>query len=387
MENTGTIVTFWPLFDYRQSPRDGYSNLSILGPLFKFQQQGNERQMALRPLFYETANLNSQTASINYLYPLASQETSPEVSTFQFLKLIQSNTFRKNEPEGQQKESMFFPFYISGNSSKYGPYRSFFPFYGDIYERFWRDEYHFALFPIYGRTVKNGTTTRNYLYPFFSTTEGDRESGFKVWPLYGQSAKERVYDKRFALWPFFLHSSIVGLNTENPTHQFSILPLYVATDSPQRVSRSFLWPFFGYSDELLHDQHQVDYLWPFWLTVRGSSKNETRILPFFSEEKRKENLKRWYMWPLLKHEEINSSSYRQELDRILFFLYNDNRETWPKDGSDRRRTALWPLFVYKSDTRGVKSLTIPAPVEPIFDREGIEKNWAPLWRFYQQRWA
>ncbi len=69
-----------------------------------------------------------------------------------------------------------------------------------------------------------------------------------------------------------------------------------------------------------------------------------------------------------------------------FFLYNDNRETWPKDGSDRRRTALWPLFVYKSDTRGVKSLTIPAPVEPIFDREGIEKNWAPLWRFYQQRW-
>ena len=31
---------------------------------------------------------------------------------------------------------------------------SVFPLYGDLYERFWRDEYHYVLFPLYGRTVK-----------------------------------------------------------------------------------------------------------------------------------------------------------------------------------------------------------------------------------------
>ena len=27
----GTIFTLWPLIDYRESPREGYSNLSLLG--------------------------------------------------------------------------------------------------------------------------------------------------------------------------------------------------------------------------------------------------------------------------------------------------------------------------------------------------------------------
>ena len=52
----------------------------------------------------------------------------------------------------------------------------------------------------------------------------------------------------------------------------------------------------------------------------------------------------------------------------------------------RRRTAFWPLFFFNRDERGIKSLSVPAPVEPILDKEGIEKSWAPFWRLYQQRW-
>ena len=29
----GTIFTLWPLIDYRSSPKEGFSNLSLLGPL------------------------------------------------------------------------------------------------------------------------------------------------------------------------------------------------------------------------------------------------------------------------------------------------------------------------------------------------------------------
>src|SRR6266702_2978037 len=200
----GTIFTLWPLIDYRESPHEGFSNLSLLGPLFKLQHQKDVRDLAVRPLFYDTSDQKNSWDVTEYLYPLASSENSREVSTVQVLQLYQKNTYRKNEEENKEKGTMLFPFYISGKSEKYGPYTSVFPFYGDIYERFWRDEYHYVMFPLYGRTVKKGTTTRNYLYPFFSTIKGEQESGFQFWPLYGQSAKEGVYARRFALWPFYM---------------------------------------------------------------------------------------------------------------------------------------------------------------------------------------
>jgi hypothetical protein len=384
-DGEGTIFTLWPLVDYRESPRDGFSNLSLLGPLFKFQRNKDDRDLALRPLFYETANLRTHWASTEYLYPLASSDSSPEATNVQVLQLYQKNNYRKNEEGKEEKGAMLFPFFIQGSSKKYGSYTSVFPLYGDIYERFWRDEYHYVLFPLYGRTVKNGTTNRNYLYPFFSTTSGEKESGFQFWPLYGQSAKEGVYRKRFVLWPIFMQSQ-TGLDTDNPTHKLYLFPLYAATDSPKSRARYYLWPFCGHKTETDGNQEEWDYFWPFVRTIRGEKRTMDSYLPFYSRDERKSSRKQWIMWPLFKHEEVDTPVFRQERDRILYFLYSDNREHWPKDGAERRRTAFWPLFLYHRDTRGVKSLSVPAPVESVLDREGIEKVWAPFWRIYQQRW-
>ena len=381
----GTIFTFWPLVDYRESPREGYSNLSLLGPLFKFQQRKDDRDLAVRPFFYRTSNVKDKGAATAYLYPLASSESSPEVSTVQVLKLYQKNIYRKDEEEKQEKGTMLFPFYISGRSEKYGPYTSVFPLYGDIYERFWRDEYHYVLFPLYGRTVKNGTTNRNYLYPFFSTTEGEKESGFQFWPLYGQSAKEGVYRKRFMLWPFYLQEQS-GLDTDNPTRKLYLLPLYAATDSPKVTARYYLWPFFGHKQEREGNREEWDYFWPFVRTIRGDTRSLDSFLPFYSRDENKGARKLWYMWPLYKHEETDSAVFRQERDRVLYFLYWDSRESWPKDGASRHRTAFWPFFIFNRDERGIKSLSLPALVEPVLDKEGIERSWAPFWRLYQQRW-
>jgi len=384
-EEEGTIFTLWPLIDYRESPADKYSNLSLLGPLFKLQHQKEARDLAVRPLFYDTSDEEKTWHVTEYLYPLASSENSSDVSTFQFLQLYQNNTYRKSEEENKQKGTMFFPFYISGQSEKYGSYTSVFPFYGDIYERFWRDEYHYVMFPLYGRTVKRGTTTRNYLWPIFSTTSGEKEQGFQVWPLYGQSAKEGVYRKRFVLWPFYMQEES-GLDTDNPTSKLYMIPFYAATDSPKSTAHYYLWPFFGHKTEADGKQEEWDYFWPFVRTIQGEKRTLNSYLPFYSRDERKESRKSWYMWPLVKHEEMDTEAFRQERTRLLYFLYSDNRESWPKDGTERRRKAFWPLFVYNRDTRGIKSLSLIAPVESILDRDGIERSWAPFWRLYQQRW-
>jgi hypothetical protein len=381
----GTIFTLWPLIDYRDSPAEGFSNLSILGPLIKFQKKGTDLDTAVRPLFYRTDHTKEKSSSTYFLYPAAFQENTPESDTYEVFRLFQKNNFRKDEGEKRDSSAMLFPFYIAGRSEKYGDYRSVFPIYGDIYERFWRDEYHFVMFPLYGSTVKHGTTTRHYLYPFFSTTTGEKESGFEVFPLYGQSAKEGVYSKRFVLWPFYTTGK-TGLDTANPTEKSFLFPLYASTDSPKKTSRSYFWPFFGYTDDREKKLKEVDYFWPFISTIRGEKRHLDSFLPIYSHDTFENGERRWYLWPFFRHEEIRSESFNRDSDRVLFFLYRSSRESWPKDGMEKRRTAMWPLFLYQKTPGGVSSISLPAPVESILDKEGIEKNWAPLWRLYQRRW-
>jgi hypothetical protein len=384
-EPAGTIFTLWPFVDYRESPREGFSNLSILGPFIKIQRRGDDRDIAVRPFLYERSNPPDGTDESEYLYPIAASASSPDAKNIQVLDLYQKNVYRKDEDEKKEEGTMLFPFYIKGSSPKYGPYTSVFPFYGDLYERFWRDEYHYVMFPIYGSTVKNGKTTRNYLYPFFSLTSGEKESGFQLWPLYGESEKEGVYSKRFVLWPFFLKESS-GLDTDNPTRRFYLLPLYAAIDSPKSTSRYYMWPFFGSKSDTDGKQEERDYFWPFWRTIRGEKRTLDSYLPFYSLDVRAETRKCWIMWPLYKHEEMTSDIFCREKNRFLYFLYTDDRQYWPKAEGEKLRTALWPFFVYNKNPRGIKSVGVPALLEPILDKEGIERNWAPLWRIYQQKW-
>ena len=382
----GTIFTLWPLVDYRSSPKEGYSNLSLLGPLVKFQRNHGDSVVAVRPLFYRGEDSARETTNTDYLYPVFLSESGPTVERFQALRgLFQINTYRKDQKGAEEESSMFFPFYLKGTSPNYGPYLWIFPFYGDAYERFWKDEYHFVMFPLYGRTVNKGTTTRNYLYPFFATMEGEKESGFQFWPLYGQSQKEGVYQKRFLAWPIFFYEKL-GLNTDSPVTRITALPLFAASDGPQVTSRRFLWPFFGYSEDRKSGVKEIDWFWPFWVTGRGQGMEVDRFLPFYADERSPGKSKQWFLWPLYKHERIETDLFEQDRRRVVYFLFNDFQERWPRDGISRRRTMLWPLFVYRRDERGVSSFSFPAPVEPVLDREGIEKSWAPLWRLYQQRW-
>lgn len=380
-----SLITLWPLLDYRENSAKKTAKLSILGPLLTFERTADDEITAFRPLFHTEEDNHFTRKASYYLYPLASAEITPDVTRMEFLQIFQSNTFRKAEPEEKEQQFMLFPFIIKGESKKYGPYTSVFPLYGDIYERFWRDEYHYALFPIYGRTVNKGTTNYHFLWPFFTLTSGEKESGFQFWPLYGQASREGVYNSSFALWPLFTRE-VRGLNTAEPSRRLSVFPLYASFDSPSVSSRTWLWPFFGYATDRNYQEEERNYLWPFWLTITGNKRNVTRFLPFYSAETTKDSTRNWYLWPLYRHDTMQSAHYRQERDKVLFFLFTNRLESWAQDGKERQRTTLWPLFLYNRNTDGERSLSLPALLEPILDRDGIEKLWAPLWRVYVQKW-
>ncbi len=381
----GDIVTVWPLVDYRESPAEGYWNLSLLGPLFKLQHKGVDTDVALRPLVYSRQNSDNKSTDNDYLYPIASSQSSPDVTRFQILKLISTDLFRKDEPENAEQTNMLFPFYISGTSKKYGPYTSILPIYGDIYDHFWRDEYHYVLFPLYGRTVKDGVNSYNVLYPFFGATTGNGASGFRIWPLYGQTARAGDFQSRFVLWPFFT-SSITGQSTDNPTSKTALFPLYDRMTSPKADSWHLLWPFFGHVTNRDKNYEEWDFGWPFFWSASGPGRSALSVMPLFMTDRSGDSWRYWALWPLLKHEEMQSEHYRHERDRLLFFFFTDQRESWLNDGVSRRHTALWPLFNYQRDPQGLRTLSIPAPVESFLSRDEIDRSWAPFWRLYIQRW-
>ena len=68
----GSIFTLWPLVDYRSSPKEGFSNLSLLGPLFKFQLSHDDAVLAVRPLYYREKESALKSVRSDYLYPLFS---------------------------------------------------------------------------------------------------------------------------------------------------------------------------------------------------------------------------------------------------------------------------------------------------------------------------
>jgi hypothetical protein len=71
-------------------------------------------------------------------------------------------------------------------------------------------------------------------------------------------------------------------------------------------------------------------------------------------------------------------------DRILWWLYSDQRETG-KDGSTRRVDA-WPFFRYTRDREGAIQFQTLALLEAFMPGdEKIERNYSPLWALYTYR--
>ena len=375
-----TIFTLWPLIDYRSSDALDYSSFNLLGPLFSVDHKGPEREIALRPLFFSASTKDSDDGFREYLYPLAGSRRQDDQSSWQFIKLLSNQT--GNETQDRPREFTLFPIIFSGETHDRGSYFAIFPLGGTIYEKFKKDEIHFALFPLYGQTLRKGTRITNILWPIYAHIEGPEETGWKLWPLYGASQKTGVYRKRYWLWPFFYRYDL-ALDTDNPTHKRGFFPFYVTEDSVKESKSSILWPFFNRTENYEKGYSELDAPWPLIRFAHGENHEVVRMLPLFADERIDVRRKRWFLWPLYKIEEIHSPLLDRRRDRVLFFLYSNlNERDVEQDKLRVHRTALWPLFNYQT-VKGVTTFSTLAILEPFFpENESIERNWAPLYRLY-----
>jgi hypothetical protein len=255
----------------------------------------------------------------------------------------------------------------------------------------------FSMFPMYAQTQKHGYVSDNYLYPLVAVRQGDHLAGWQFWPFYGAEHKAITqttngfgdvslvpgHDKTFALSPFYYHNA-EGLGTDNPERSLGLIPFYARMRSPQHDSTSYLWPFFTWIGDRQKNYHEFQGPWPFVIYTRGAGEHTTRFWPLFSQSRDAHWESDLYLWPLYQYRGFHTESLATARTRVMFYLYQQIRETNLVSGATKKRLDMWPFFTWQQDPQGSERLQVLAPVEAaVEDQRGIERNWSPYWSLWR----
>ncbi len=379
---------------------------AAVGPLF-FRQTlltpGAPEQTAggLRPLFVQKSDPARRKTESYFLYPIFTYRSTPDGYRWSLLSLI--NHYRASEkPPSSQTPAAgggtvgpleptpggfdLWPFYFSRKTSDAASsYRAVFPIYGSVTKRFGQDRLTWVLFPLYGRFEKHNVTTTTAPWPFIKVLQGEGNHGFELWPLFGYRSKEGAYREQFYLWPL-IYKDENALWQEKPSVSLGFLPFYASVSTPTLTSKTYLWPFFGYSDYTAPARyHETRYFWPLFVQGRGDNKYVNRWGPFYSHSNRKGLDKTWVLWPLWQHRTWTDAGLNQSRNQFLWFFYDSTTQRSAKNPAlpAAHKTHFWPLVSIWTNGAGRKQVQALSPFAALFPyNEPIQLTWTPLFSLY-----
>jgi len=389
---------FGPLAATGEPPTGGH--YTTIRPLWLRQESGSKRDAAGQQAAQPTVVEHS------FLYPLFSYRHSADGaadwSLFKLVNFSRASGARKSADRSADAPHTFdlWPVYFSKQTgAPQTSYRAVFPIAGQIKSRFGYDSLQWVLFPLSFRSEKAGRVTQSIVWPIFKKRSGDGHAGFAVWPLFGLAEKEGEYRNRYFLWPLIYdnaHYSAANASGGTPprlslpTRQaFGVLPFYAREIRPGSISESYLWPFFGYTrqDAPLPSYRETRYLWPLFVQGRGTEHTVNRWAPFYSHSVRRGVDKRWFVWPLFRHETWREQDLVRTKDQFLFFLYSSERQhsAAHPELPAARKAHLWPLVSTWDNGAGRAQVQLLSPLSVFFpNNEKIQLLYNPLFALYRR---
>jgi len=371
----------------------------VISPLFYSEHYEDITRWAFPPLMSMTHDSGIDSTEFDILYPLLSYDRFGAEYRFHIGQLF---NFSGGQMQNETNKDRFalFPIYLQQRSPDSAQnYTSVLPFYGDLKNRFFRDEVHYIMMPLYVRSRKRDVVTENYLYPVFHLRHGDGLHGWQFWPLVGleekvPTARTNMWDetelvpghqKQFVLWPLFLNARS-GIGSTNSEHTQAILPFYNLMRSPMRDATTVPWMIgVSITDDRAKGYHEIGAPWPFIVFRRGDTANTSRVFPFYSHATNEFVESTWYLWPVYKYNRVHAEALDRDRTRIFLYLYSDMIERNLEAGTRLRRRDFWPFFTHRKDREGNERLQILAVLEPILpNNKSIERNYSPLWSLWRQ---
>lgn len=379
---------FWPIsVEQRDSATGVLQKRDLAGPLIAKDFEKTPKVTALRPFWVNfRSGVNGEIETAHFLYPLFNYQSEENSIRWDIFRRIRFQRHQYKDG-GFERRTTLFPFYFSGHNSDFPEksYRGLFPIIGSVPGSLGYDRISWILFPFYSRWERGEEVTWAAPWPFLKVRRGGGSRGFHMWPLYGKMERPGEYRHRFWLWPF-IYDQRSQLQEEVPHETFGVLPFYASEDAAGLKSRSWLWPFFGYTDRVQQRYHQSRYLWPLWVVERSERKKLDRWLPFFARTEAPGYRKLWYLWPFLKKERYQQDGRDITKSQVLFFLYWSMQQSHIKtpDSPAAYRKHLWPLFSSWDNGQGRRQFQFLSPFESFFqDDPVIRELYSPLFAFYR----
>jgi|GEM_PF-634447 len=384
---------FGPLAATGESP--AATHYTALRPLW-LRQESDDRDSQGQPLRVEHT----------FLYPIFSYTKRADgaldwslFNLVNFSRPSPQNTHAPHAPAASAADSHgpphtrfdLWPLYFSQQTgTPETSYRAVFPIGGQIKSRFGYDSLQWVLFPISFRSEKAGRVTHSALWPIFKKRSGDGHEGLAVWPLFGLAEKQGHYRDQYFLWPLVYHNTRYDAASGAPARRaLGVLPFYAREERPGSLSETYLWPFFGYTHQAapLAPYREQRYLWPLFVQAQGTEHTINRWAPFYSHSTRRGIEKRWFLWPIFRHETWQGQGLQHSKDQVLFFLYSSERQRSAANPAlpSAHKTHLWPLFSTWDNGAGRAQTQLLSPLAVFFpNNEKIRLLYNPLFALYRR---
>lgn len=260
-----------------------------------------------------------------------------------------------------------FPFYVTARDGEYVTKGYFWPFF-----RFGEGggkKFSFYCF-MYSNYEKEGQFKRqSYFWPFVHYNEEDLDEKhprkeFMLFPFYGQMTSD-VSTSRSFLWPFFSYAK----NTETGYRELNCPWPFFKTRSGAGTEEFRLWPFYWTAQRDMTPMGQekdLVVLWPLFWHQTGDyltyEKESLYILPFYwshtrkSKEKDAQIQKRVKVWPLCDYEKKEDGTVRYRGINPFFF------EDYLPEGFQKAWIPLFTMYDYSSGPQGKKTFNMLGPL-------------------------
>ena len=381
----------WPV--WVEVRENGASSASLLPPLLYSQPldahrwNGSVRARGLRPLYLRADNTDGRAGEVHALYPFFSYRRLAEGHRWSVFSLVNHYSLPGSPGGAGHRGLDLWPFYFSRETgSADSSYHAVLPLYGSVPNRFGQDRLTWVGFPLYARWEKNKVTTTTAPWPFIKVLHGEGNRGFEFWPLFGFRSKDGAYREQFYLWPLIYRRETERWEAQSFVKQ-GFLPFYAEARSRDFESRSFLWPFFGYTRRNApYRYHEIDYLWPVWVQGRGDDRYVNRWGPFYTHSIVKGVDKTWVAWPVWRTQRWRDGGLAHRRQQVLYFLYYSTQQRSLANAAvpPAHKTHLWPLVSIWDNGAGRRQVQALSPLEVFFPGNDVVRlNYTPLFALYR----
>jgi len=352
-----------------------------LGPFYERRVMSDGSSFtAVRPLYSRSVEAEGRETVTDALWPLATFHRNESQQWWRVLVAF-GNDLDVNNPDSGWSLGVF-PLWFQGRSRLQEDYWALFPIYGHIPHLWLMEDLSFTLFPCYLRYKVAEREREYYLWPFMSRLE--EEEGVKrtsVFPFYGYKDTPRQ-ETQYVLWPFWIDTTYKD-TAPNPGSAWMLFPIAGQVSREREQQWLALPPFISHALTDTTERWRVP--WPFVQLEKTADERSRTFWPFYSD--RLSDDRRYFSagWFLYSRDNAKRPNGRVERMRIFPFYVNESTYAKDPDGIEYEKEnylRVWPLFTRVRTPRISHFRTLE--LNPIRYSEGIERNWAPFWTFYER---